>query len=178
MLKSRPARAKYVLPELTRCVTRAVSERQQCAAIELSKAFLDHKRIRDALFGLRTHPKELVAADAVAALSEIQPPEEAVKIMGQCLIGSESAAAVDEACAALVRLGPAGRKEMQDKMSGISVARRLWLVGYVQEKGGEARRAWLEMFQQDEDASVRRAADTALQQLLNATRASVDSSIG
>ncbi|MFH1419503.1 MAG: hypothetical protein ABII12_14605 [Planctomycetota bacterium] len=168
-LKAMPKLARYVLPEIRRTLHEAESEEQMCAAIQISRAFVDHKKIKKALFRLRTSEHEAIAAAAVEALSRVEPAEEAAGMLGECLGGTEeypiAAAAADEACAGLVRLGEPGRKEMERRLDVLSPARRLWVVGYVRAMAPVDSSAWLEMFRADEDERVRAAAEAVLQML-------------
>lgn len=165
-LKDRPKVAQHVLPELRRALGNARSDEQLAAMIEISRAFLSHKSIEKALFELRRDRREHVAGAAVAALSELEPPEYAAKVLGQCLEGADageiSECVVDEACAGLLRQGGPGLEEMAGKISKLGVDRRIWIVGYVNTIGGPYRRAWLEMLAADGDARVASAARMAL----------------
>lgn len=164
-LKAHPKAARFVLPELSRSIAGANSEQQQWAAIEVSRAFVEDERVRKTLMGLRGDLRERVAAAAVRALGEVEPAERAAELMGQCLADARTGAAVDEACAALYRLGEAGRKEMGNRVSDLSVGRRKWLVGYVAWAGGPNQHDWMKMLAADEDAAVRGAATEALERL-------------
>ena len=74
-----------------------------------------------------------------------------------------TAAARDEACAALYRLGDAGLSEMRKRASGLSPGRRRWMVAYAAANPGAQQNAWLLLFSQDADAGVGNAAREALQ---------------
>ncbi len=165
-VKAKPKLARLVLPEVLASLKDSRSEQQQYSAIQILRAFLNHARVERALFRLRQDGRETVAAAAVEALSELSPPEHAAEVLGRCLGDTENStfvgAAVDEACAGLLRLGDIGREEMENRLSVLSVERRVWLVGYVQEKGGMQRRAWLQMLLLDADQRVRGAAAEAL----------------
>lgn len=160
-LKSRPKLAAYVLPEIAKGVVDSRSERRQWAAIQVSRAFLDHPKIEKALFLLRGDYRENISAAAVEALSDLQPPQKAAEVMGQCLVDGQAAAA-DEACAALYRLGEVGRDEMKQRLPELSVGRRIWLVRYISAVSGPHQRNWLRMLGADEDERVRTAASEAL----------------
>lgn len=165
LLRARPRLARFVLPEIIKSIRTAASEEQQCAAIRVARAFLDDERIEKTLFALRVDYRERVAATAVEVLSALQPPQRAVRVMGQCLVDATADAAVDEACAALYRLGPAGREEMARRLEALSVGRRVWLVGFVASITAPEQRAWLEMLESDDSARVRNAAAAALARL-------------
>ncbi len=165
-LKAMPKLARYVLPEIRMTLHQADSEEQLCAAIQIARAFVDQKKIKKALFRLRLSDHEAIAGAAVEALSRVEPVEEAASIMGQCL-GDQgeyviAAAAEDEACAGLVRLGELGRREMERHIGDLSQARRLWVVGYIRAMAPFDSSAWLEMFRADEDDEVRAAAEVVL----------------
>lgn len=166
-LKERPGVAKYVLPELRKALAYPRSDDQIGAAIRISTAFLDHRGIEESLFRLRLDPREMVAGPAVAALSQMEPPERAIAVLGRCLDGVDegvvSDAVIDEVCAGLCRLGDAGRVEMQRHLSKLSADRRLWLVGYVCEGGGPTMGPWLSMLARDGDLMVKSAAEGAIQ---------------
>ncbi|HKQ48491.1 MAG TPA: hypothetical protein VJZ71_10510 [Phycisphaerae bacterium] len=165
-LKERPKLAEYVLPELRRTLASATSERQLCAAIEVSRAFLDNPRISRALFELRRDGRESVAGDAVRALAGLQPPEHAADVLGKCLEGAESGqvveAVIDQVCAGLFLLGEPGLQRMRERLASLPPERRVWLVGYVNTVGGPYRVNWLELLQQDPNATVRARATAAL----------------
>jgi len=164
-LKAHPKVARFVLPELSKSIANARSEQQQWAAIEVSRAFLSDEKVQKTLLGLRSDLRERIAAAAVRALSETEPPQRAAELMGQCLADARTGAAVDEACAALYRLGEVGLKEMRKRLPGLPAGRRKWLVGYVDSVGGPARRDWMAMLAADQDAEVRSAAAKALERL-------------
>jgi hypothetical protein len=165
-LKQRPKLAEYVLPELRRTLASATSERQLCAAIAVSRAFLDNPRIGRALFELRRDGRESVAADSVRALSGLQPPEHAADVLGKCLEGAESGqvveAVIDQVCAGLFSLDEPGLQRMRERMPSLTAERRVWLVGYVNSVGGPYRVKWLELLRSDPDATVRARATAAL----------------
>jgi hypothetical protein len=162
-LREKPKLARYILPEILKSVGQSRSERQQIAAIRVACAFLDHQRIRDALMDLRNSPRESVAAVAMEALSQVQPPQRAAELLGRATDVS-TGAVIDEVCAGLVRLGDVGRTEMQRQLPRFSVDRRVWLVGYIVEHGGGDRSAWLQMLKTDPEARVSDAASKALSQ--------------
>ena len=164
-LKAHPKVARFVLPELSKSIAGARSEQQQWSAIEVSRAFLSDKKVRKTLMGLRGDLRERIAAAAVRALGEIEPAERAAELMGKCLADARTGAAIDEACAALYRLGAVGREEMNKRLSDLPVGRRIWLVGYVDWMGGPNRRGWMTMLAADEDAAVRGAAAEVLERL-------------
>lgn len=164
-LKAHQKVARFVLPELSKSIAGAGSEQQQWSAIEVSRAFLSDKKVQKTLMGLRGDLRERIAAAAVRALGESDPPEHAVELMGQCLADARTGAAIDEACAALYRLGAVGLKEMNKRLSDLPVGRRIWLVGYVDWIGGPARHGWMTMLAADNDAAVRSAAAEALDRL-------------
>lgn len=165
-LRQRPKVAQHVLPELKRALANARSERQLCATIEISRAFLTHRSVEGAIFDLRQDPRESVAAMAVSVLGDIQPPERAAEVLGNCLDGADAGlvadAVVDEACAGLLKLGEPGLAEMRRRIAGLATDRRIWLAGYVNAVGGPYRRLWLEMLEQDSEPGVRDAATKAL----------------
>lgn len=165
-LKERPKLAEYVLPELRRTLANATSERQLCAAIEVSRAFLDNPRIGRALFELRRDGRESVAGDAVRALAGLQPPEHAADVLGKCLEGAESGhvveAVIDQVCAGLFSLGEPGLQRMRERLPSLPAERRVWLVGYVNTVGGPYRVNWLELLRSDPNATVRARATAAL----------------
>lgn len=163
-LKERPKVARYVLPEIQMAIASAPSEQQQWSAIRVAEAFIEHPPIQASLFNLRASPVERVAAEATRVLSRVRPEARAVELLGDCLADARSGAVVDEACAGLVRLGDAGLAEMKTRLSDVSLGRRLWLIRYVNEKGGAAREPWLQMLSRDEDKAVRAAALAALSQ--------------
>ncbi len=164
-LKAHPKVARFVLPELSKSIAGARSEQQQWSAIEVSRAFVAEEEVQRTLMGLRGDLRERIAAAAVRALSEIEPSEHAAELMGQCLADARTGAAIDEACAALYRLGAVGRQEMKKRLSDLPVGRRIWLVGYVDWKGGPNRRGWMTMLAADQDVAVRGAAAEALERL-------------
>ncbi len=164
-LKAHPKAARFVLPELSKSIAGAGSEQQQWSAIEVSRAFLEEEKVQKTLMGLRGDLRERIAAAAVRALGEIEPPEHAAEFMGQCLADARTGAAVDEACAALYRLGEVGREEMGKRVSALPVGRRIWLVGYVDWIGGPNRRAWMTMLAADPESAVSGAATDALERL-------------
>lgn len=161
-LLEKPQLARYVLPEILKSIRNRSSERQQVAAIRISQAFLDKNRIRTALFELATDPRETVAGAAVESLAQIEPPERAADFLGKCLALAPSGTVVDEACLGLLRLGEVGRIEASQQLSALSTERRVWLVGFVTELGGEHREPWLRMLMDDGDERVRTAAAEAL----------------
>ncbi len=161
-LKAHPKVARYVVPEIRKSIKEASSDLQRCCAIQISRAFLNDEGVEKTLFSLRDDPAEAVAAAAVRVLSELQPPERASEIIGRCLLDAEVPAAVDEACAALYRLGNTGLMEMSRRKGNLTPGRRLWLVGYVAGHHGPLQRAWLSILKVDEDARVREAAEEAL----------------
>ena len=165
-VRTHPRLASLVLPEVLKNLKNSRSEQQQCSAIQVLRVFVNDRQVEKALFKLRRDGREDVAAAAVAALGDIRPPERAAEVVGRCLedvpSGAVAKAVVDEACAALVRLGEPGRREMQRRLGLLSVDRRIWLVTYVSEQGAEERRPWLEMLRQDGEARVRSAADEIL----------------
>lgn len=168
-VKAHPKLAQLVLPEVLRSLRDSKSEQQQCCAIEILKTFLDNRPVEKALFKLRRDSRERVAGAAVAALADLNPPARAAEILGACLddvpqraVGD---AVVDEACAGLFRLGEAGREQMRKRLALLSIDRRVWLVGYVQQATGGDRRAWLEMLRGDPEERVRATAEQALQSL-------------
>lgn len=161
-LKERPKVARYVLPQIRDAIVKSQSEQQQWAAIRIAEAFINDKSMEKCLFRLRTSPRERVAAEATRILSLVKPESHAAELLGQCLVDAQCGAVVDEACAGLIRLGELGRAEMQKHLADLNVGRRLWLVRYVNEKGGEHREVWLQMLAKDEDTAVRTAAANAL----------------
>lgn len=164
-LRDRPKLAEHVLPELRRTLAGAESERQLCAAIEISRAFLQNQRIEKALFELRRDGRECVAAAAVHALTALQPPEHAAEVLGNCLEGAEAGlvveAVVDEVCAGLFTLGEPGLQQIRNRLSNLPADRRVWLVGYVNTVGGPHRTEWLKMLQTDSDPAVRAKVEEA-----------------
>lgn len=164
-----PKTASMVLPEVLKNLQESKSEQQQCSAIGILRWFVNDRQVERALFRLRRDSREGVAATAVAALGDIRPPERAAGVLGQCLDDAPARevvdAVVDEACAALLQLGEAGRQEMERKLGKLSAARRVWLVGYVAALGGGQRESWLTMLSQDGDAGVRAAAVRAKAEL-------------
>lgn len=164
-VKARPKLASLVLPEVLKSLKDSKSEQQQCSAIEVLRVFVNHQQVEKALFKLRRDSREGVAASAVAALGDLQPPERAAEVLGRCLDDADGGrvvdAVVDEACAGLLRLGEPGRLALQKRLAVLSVDRRLWLVGYACEAGGPHRQAWLDMLLQDTDERVRMAAQRA-----------------
>ncbi len=169
-LKERPKLAEHVLPELRRTLANATSERQLCAAIEISRAFLQNTRIERALFELRRDGRECVAGSAVHALTGLQPPEHSAEVLGKCLEGAESKlvveAVIDEACAGLFALGEPGLEQIRKRLPDLSPERRAWLVGYVNAVGGPYRIRWLELLKADSDPAVRAKAEAALAQVI------------
>lgn len=160
-LKRRPKVAERVLPELRRALRSARSEGQLAATIQVCRAFIDDASIEEALFELRTDPREGASAAAVAVLADVTPAERACAMLGQCLEDagrSGPEAVVDEAVRGLFVLGGPGLEEMKRRLAQLSVERRAWIAGYVDAVGGPFRRAWLEMLAADEDAGVRVAA--------------------
>ena len=164
-LKKKPKVAKYVLPEIRRTLRTANSEQQMCAAIQIARTFVDDRSIRRALVRLRNDEREAVAAAAVEALGGVDPPELAASLLGECLTGESdttmSPAVIDEACAGLIRLGPAGRAEMQKRLASLSVDRRVWIARYLKEADVRDRSDWLALLRSDGDEKVRNAAQEA-----------------
>jgi hypothetical protein len=165
-IRERPKLVEQMLPELARTLRAARSEEQLCAAIRISGPFLGHKRIRDALFELRSDGRECVAAAAIGALAAIEPPEQAAEVLGRCMedvpAGVIGPSGLDRLCAGLFQLGRPGLEIMKSHVAKLSVDRRVWLAGFVNHVGGPYRRAWLEMLSADADARVRNAASIAL----------------
>jgi hypothetical protein len=165
-LKAQPKVARYVLPEIRQSLRGAASEQQMCAAIQISRPFVDDGKVGKVLFRLRRDPRESVAAAAVEALSRMSPGEAAAATLGACLeeTGGEppAAAVVDEVCDGLVRLGAPGLEEMKKRKGLLSADRRVWLVRYVSETSCRDREGWLEMLRGDDDAAVKAAAAEAL----------------
>ncbi len=172
-LKAHPKVARFVLPRLMRSIATEGSDRQLSAAITIARAFVDDKVVEENLFQLRVDVRETVAAAAVAALGELDPPQRAAEVMGQCLVDARSGAAVDEACAALYRLGDAGLKQMETRLSCLSVERRVWLVGYVGATDGTGQRPWLVMLSSDPQQRVRDAAAKLIERIDTAKTDSV-----
>jgi hypothetical protein len=164
-LKERPKLMEEILPELHKTLRAARSEQQLCAAIKLCRPFLKRRRIRDALFELRSDGRECVAAAAIGELGAVDPPEQAASVLGRCLedapAGAIGPAGLDRACAGLFQLEKAGLETMKTNLGKLSVDRRVWLVGYVNQVGGPYRRPWLEMLAADSDTRVREAAARA-----------------
>ncbi len=174
LLKTKPRLAQYVLPEIINSIRNPVSEDQQCAAIQIAGVFLDHRNIEKTLFSLRSDYRERVSAAAVEVLADLSPPERAAEVMGQCLADARAAAAIDEACAALFRLGDPGREEMQTRLAELSIARRVWLVRFVSAIPDPQRQAWLRMLQSDPEERVRVDATAALDRIAGRTDASIE----
>lgn len=166
LIKKHPKAATVVLPEILRSLRQSKSEQQQCSAIQVLRAFANHKRVQKTLFRLRKDPRESVAAAAVQALGYGEPPERTIAMMGRCLEDAKAGAVVDavidEACACLYRQGEMGRREMEQKLPMLSVGRRIWLVGYVDATRGPSHKAWLDMLRKDSSEDVRAAAKQAL----------------
>jgi len=164
-LKERPKLMDQMLPELSQTLRAARSEQQLCAAIQISRAFLGHKRIRDALFELRADGREGVAAAAVSALGKIDPPDQAAQILGRCMedvpAGAIGPAALDQLCAGLYSLDAAGLETMKKHVTKLSIDRRIWLAGLVSQLEGPGRRPWLDMLAADADPRVKAAAELA-----------------
>lgn len=164
-LRARPKVARYVLPEILRGLGTAASEQQLCATIQISRAFVDDKRIRRALVRLARDNREVVAAAAVEALAEIRPPDQAAAILGGCLTDQGdhplAPAAVDRICAGLLEAGEAGRQELSDKRSLLAPERRVWLVGFVADGATPDRPAWLDVMAADPDERVQAAVAAA-----------------
>lgn len=160
-LKSRPALASYVIPELIDNMAHPRSERHMLAMVHACRAFLTHQRIQKALFALHSDSRETIAAEAVAVLGEVQPPDRAANWLGRCL-DVQTYAVVDEVCAGLFRLREPGRAEMARNLDRLSVERRIWLVEYLRSNGGESTRQGLEMLRADQEPRVREAANQAL----------------
>ena len=161
-LKERPKVAKYVLPQIRAAIARSPSEQQQWSAIRIGEAFIQDRSMEESLFQLRTSQRERIAAEATRILAMVEPASRAAEKLGVCLIEAQCSAAKDEACAGLMRLGDVGRAEMQKHLSELNVGRRLWLVRYVNDRGGANREAWLQMLAKDEDTAVRTAAMAVL----------------
>lgn len=160
-LRARPKVARYVLPEILRGLSTAVSERQLCATIQISRAFVDDKRIRRALTRLVRDNREIVAAAAVEALAEVRPREQSAAILGGCLTNQGDSplapAAVDRICAGLLDAGEAGRQALSNKLALLAPDRRVWLVGFVAEGDAPDRQAWLDVLAADPDERVQAA---------------------
>lgn len=165
-LKALPKVARYVVPEINRALRETTSEEQMCASIGIAKAFVDDPKIRRRLFRLRNDPRESVAAAAVEALSWVEPPEEAARLLGECLVAAEGgqvpAAVVDEVCGGLVRLGSVGLAEMKNRLTLLSVDRRLWFVRYLGRVNPLDREQWLKVLAADADEDVRAASREAM----------------
>jgi hypothetical protein len=164
-LRERTKLADIVLPELATALGQTRSEQQLCAAIELSRAFVGHRRIEKALFKLRKDSRESVAAAAVSALGELQPKEKAAATLGQCLEGADAGevvpAVVDEACSGLIRLGDPGLVEMKKHLAALTPDRRVWIIEYLLAIGSPHRAAWLDLLCKDADPKVQAAAKEA-----------------
>ena len=164
-VKTHPKLAGMVLPEVLSSLKDSKSEQQQCSAIEVLRVFVNHRQVEKALFRLHRDSREGVAASAVAALGDLQPPERAAEVLGLCLddgsAGAVVDAVIDEACAGLLRLGEPGRLALEKRLATLSVERRVWLVGYVCAAGGPFRQAWLAMLRHDPDERVREVAERA-----------------
>lgn len=176
-LKAKPKLARYVLPELRKALRTAGSEQQVCAAIQIAREFADDAKVRLALFRLRHDPRESVAGSAVEALSRASPPEEAARLLGECLKpGGETpihATVVDEVCGGLVGLGEAGRREMERQLADLTVERKVWLVRYIVATDPPDRGTWLKMLESDQDEAVRSAAKLAASQATKGGRREV-----
>lgn len=164
-LKSRPALASYFIPELTDNLSHPRSERHMLAMVQSCRAFLSHQRIQRALFALHADPRETIAAEAVAVLSEVQPPSRAAEWLGRCL-DVPTYAVVDEVCVGLTRLGDPGRTELARHLERLTIDRRIWLVNYLRTVGGETSRPGLEILRADPEPRVRDAAIRALSEPL------------
>jgi len=166
LVRSRPRLARYILPELLKALGAARSERHLVASIRLARAFVDQPRVEETLFALRRDAREVVAAAAVEALANAEPPERAAERLGACIAdvpsGEITDAAVDAACAGLYALGEVGRRAMASRLPMLSVDRRVWLAGYVDAMGGAEREPWLRMLQDDPAAEVRAVATARL----------------
>lgn len=161
-LKEHPKVAKFVLPQIRAAIANSPSEQQQWSAIRVAEAFIHEPSMEKSLFRLRSSPRERIAAEATRILSLVKPESRAAERLGRCLMDAKCGAVQDEACAGLIRLGDVGRLEMQKHLNSLNVGRRLWLVRYVNEKGGANRDAWLQMLANDEDKTVRAAATHAV----------------
>lgn len=169
-VRRRPKMARLILPEVLHSLRNSRSERQQYSTIQVLRFFVADEEveveIEKTLFRLRRDSRATVAAAAVEALGDLQPPEHAAAILGKVLADAQAEsvtpAAVDEACAALIRLGEVGRLAIEPHLPGLSVDRRVWLVRYIDRNGGKQRTAWLELLLRDAEARVRAAAETAL----------------
>ena len=161
-LKSHPKVAKHILPEIARTIRSSRSESRQWAAIEISRAFLDDESIVNRLYALRTDQRESIAAAAVHVLAELTPPDRAARMLGECLVDAEAAAARDEACAGLYAIGEPGRAEMARRIQSLSESRRVWLVKYVAEHPSPVQAAWLDLLNRDASPRVRSAVAAAL----------------
>lgn len=177
-LKAHPKVAKYVLPEIARTIRSGQSEGRLRAAIEISRAFLDNEGIVKTLFDLRRDPRESIAAAAVHVLSDLKPELTACDTIGRCLADAHTAAARDEACAALYRLGGPGLVEMKRRLGELTVGRRKWLVAYVADHPGAEQSAWLGMLSGDADPAVKSAAMEALRSMNTSASASHDGGAG
>lgn len=162
-LRDRPKVARYVLPELRRTLAGARSEKQLCAAIEISRGLLNHSSVERALFELRRDGRESVAASATSALANLEPPSRAAEVLGECIKGGATGevgeAVIDEACAGLFRLGDNGTEVMKKHVDQLSADRRDWLAKYVVSVGGPGCDAWLRMLGKD-PASFMKTATT------------------
>ncbi len=161
-LRYKPKIVRYFVPEIVAAIRGEGPERQRRAAIQLSRAFVSHDRVQKALLALRSDPNESIASAAVEALGGVGPPERAAELLGACLADARSAAALDEACAALYRLGEPGRAEIEKRRDELSVSRRVWLVRFSVENPAPHQRAWLKMLESDPVVEVREAAGAAL----------------
>lgn len=166
-LSQRPKLVEQMLPEMARSLRTAHSEEQLCAVIKVCQPFLGHRRVRDALFELRGDGREGVAAAAVRALSQAEPPEQAAELLGRCLddvpAGVLGPSAIDRLCSGLYDLGGRGLDVIRPKLSNLPTERRVWLVGYVTERGGAHESEWLRMLLADADERVRTAARQAME---------------
>ena len=166
-LRERPRLVEQMLPEMARALRMAHSEEQLCAVIKVCQPFLSHRRVRDALFELRADGRESVAAAAITALSQVQPPEQAAEILGRCLdevpAGVLGPSAVDRLCSGLYELGPRGLEITRAKLANLPTERRIWLVGYVRGQMGPQQGEWLRMLLADPEERVRAVARAALE---------------
>lgn len=146
-LLERPALARRVLPVVVQRARRAeLPATTRLAAVRVAREFVRREpRIARALFRLRESPDEYVASEAVLALGEVQPPEDAAELLGQCLTGNVSPSVVDAACDRLIRLGLPGRQALAARIDRLSAERRAWIMGLVSDRGLSDASAWVQL---------------------------------
>lgn len=162
-LRDHPDDARQVVTSVLRRLRRERSGRARLACVRLVQAFApDDARVADRLFELRGVADETVAAEAVGALARVKPPQRAADYLGRCLGDPVTPAVVDVACESLLGLGAAGRDALADHFAGLSIDRRVWLVGLICDRRPTDMHEWLALMASDSSMAVQERAKAAL----------------